>query len=241
MSYNFIETQIMEDKIALITLNRPDKKNAISIEMRYEISDCLKKYDSSPEVGVVIIAGAGSTFSAGFDLKEFKEPGLFENIYQSSSLYHRDVWNFSKPTIAAIENQALGGGFDLATLCDIRICTENAVFGHPEIKFGGPPLFTPLRWIIGNGLARDLCLTGRIINSSEALRIGLVSEIADINIIERAVQIGKTILEAPVSTLKNVKNYMNTTSNLNFEESFIIEHDKQFISRINKLKAENKI
>lgn len=239
MDYNSIKLEIVDDKIAIITLNRPEKKNALSIQMRSEISDCLQKLDSSSEVGVVIITGSGSTFSAGFDLKEFTQPELFENIYISSSQYHRDVWNFSKPTIAAIENQALGGGFDLATLCDIRICTENSVFGHPEIKFGGPPLFTPLQWIIGYGLARDLCLTGRIINSSDAFRIGLVSEIVNINIIERAIQIGKSILEAPISTLKTVKDYMNNNSNLSFEEAFVIEHDNQFVSRINKMK--NKI
>jgi len=236
MDYNSIKLEIHEDKIAIITLNRPEKKNALSIQMRTEISHCLKELDASPDAGAVIITGAGSTFSAGFDLKEFSQPDLFESIYLSSSQYHRDLWNFSKPVIAAIENQALGGGFDLATLCDIRICTENAVFGHPEIKFGGPPLFTPLQWIIGYGLARDLCLTGRIINSSDAFRIGLISEIVSINIIERAIQIGKTILEAPMSTLKTVKNYMNNNSNLSFEEAFVIEHDNQFTARINKMK-----
>lgn len=236
MDYNSIKCEIIDNEIALVTLNRPEKKNALSIQMRSEISDCLKTLDSSSEVSVAIITGSGSTFSAGFDLKEFSQPEIFENIYTSSSHYHRDVWNFSKPTIAAIENQALGGGFDLATLCDIRICTENSVFGHPEIKFGGTPLFTPLQWIIGYGLARDLCLTGRIINASDALRIGLVSEIVSINIIERAIQIGKTILEAPVSTLKTVKSYMNNNSNSSFEEAFVIEHDNQFVARINKMK-----
>lgn len=236
MDYNSIKCEISDNKVAIITLNRPEKKNALSIQMRSEISECLKILDSSSEVGAAIITGSGSTFSSGFDLKEFSQPELFEKIYTSSSQYHRDVWNFSKPTIAAIENQALGGGFDLATLCDIRICTENSVFGHPEVKFGGPPLFTPLQWIIGYGLARDLCLTGRIINSSDAFRIGLVSEIVNTDIIERAIQIGKTVLEAPVSTLKTVKNYMNNNSNSGFEEAFVIEHDNQFVARINKIK-----
>lgn len=236
MDYNTIKYEIIDTTIAIITLNRPEKKNALSIQMRSEISDCLEKMDASSEVGAAIITGAGSTFSAGFDLKEFARPELFEQIYVSSSRYHRDVWNFSKPIIAAIENQALGGGFDLATLCDIRICNENAVFGHPEIKFGGPPLFTPLQWIIGYGVARDLCLTGRIINSSDAFRIGLVSEIVSANILERAIQIAKTILEAPVSTLKTVKKYMSNNSNASFEEAFIEEHDNQFLARINTMK-----
>jgi len=236
MDYNSIKLEIVDTKVAVIILNRPEKKNALSIQMRLEISDCLKKLDSSPDVGAVVITGSGSTFSAGFDLKEFSQPELFEKIYTSSSQYHRDVWNFSKPVIAAVENQALGGGFDLATLCDIRICAENSVFGHPEIKFGGPPLFTPLQWIVGYGLARDLCLTGRIIDSSDAVRIGLVSEVVNTDIVERAIQIAENILEAPASTLKTVKSYMNSNANLSFEEAFVIEHDNQFIGRINKMK-----
>ena len=239
MDYNSIKLEIVDTKVAVIILNRPEKKNALSIQMRLEISDCLKKLDSSPDVGAVVITGSGSTFSAGFDLKEFSQPELFEKIYTSSSQYHRDVWNFSKPVIAAVENQALGGGFDLATLCDIRICAENSVFGHPEIKFGGPPLFTPLQWIVGYGLARDLCLTGRIIDSSDAVRIGLVSEVVNTDIVERAIQIAENILEAPASTLKTVKSYMNSNANLSFEEAFVIEHDNQFIARINKMKTKS--
>ena len=104
MDYNSIKLEIRDNKIAVITLNRPEKKNALSIQMRTEISHCIKELDSSPEVGAAIITGAGSTFSAGFDLKEFSKPELFESIYLSSSQYHRDIWNFSKPVIAAIEN-----------------------------------------------------------------------------------------------------------------------------------------
>jgi enoyl-CoA hydratase len=82
-------------------------------------------------------------------------------IRDSSRRYHLAVWRFAKPTIAAVNGAEFGGGFDLALLCDIRIAGPGAVFAHPEIKIGAPPLFTPLQWIVGAGIARDLCLTGR--------------------------------------------------------------------------------
>jgi len=206
--------------------------------MRNEISTCLNNWADADQIGRVIFTGKGETFSAGFDLKEFGQPALMEEVYKSSASYHRVVWSFKKPTIAAINGKALGGGFDLTTLCDIRICDKFTFFAHPEIKFGGPPLYTPLRWIIGSGLARDLCLTGRKIDSTEAYRIGLVSEVVeDANdLFNRAVSIGKTVLEAPGETLNCVKGYLTENLGKNFEESFCIEHDKLFQEMISKAK-----
>ena len=229
MSFETIVANKTPEKIGLIQINRPAKRNALSIRVRREISDCLNDWIEDPEVGVVILFGTGDMFSAGFDLKEFSQPDLMEEVYLSSSRYHRDVWNFPKPTIAAVEKMALGGAFDLATLCDIRICSESAQFGHPEIKFGAPPLFTPLRWIVGNAMAREICLTGRKFGAGEAYRLGLVSEVVgDGRALERAKQIAGTILEAPMSALITTKRYMTTDSGLGFEESFVNEHDKPF-------------
>lgn len=215
--------------IGIISLNRPERRNAITIKMRREISLCLTEWENSPEVGVVVITGSDKAFSAGFELSDFNQPELFAELLDSSSRYHRDVWSFAKPIIGAINGAAMGGGFDLATLCDIRICSETANFGHPEIKFGGPPIITPLRWIIGEGLARDLCLTGRRINAAEAHRIGLVSEVVPAeHLLERAIQIGQTILEAPLDTILFTKQYFVANSGKSFEEAFYIEHDQAF-------------
>jgi enoyl-CoA hydratase/carnithine racemase len=229
VAFETIQIAVRTDRIGVITLNRPDKRNAISIQMRRELSDCLKSWMYNDTVGVVILTGAGRAFSAGFDLSEFKKPELLFDLYLTSSQYHRDVWYFPKPIIAAVNGQALAGGFDLAKLCDIRICTDAAQFGHPEIKFGSPTLFTPLKWIIGSGLARDLCLTGRVIDAREACRIGLVNEIVETDrLLERAIQIGLTMLEAPDSALQTTKKFFMAHADLGFEESFSIEHDKAF-------------
>ena len=229
MEYKNINVEERRDGIGIITLNRPEKRNAINIQMRREISNCLNDWKQSSEINAVIFTGADSSFSSGFDLKEFSNPDLFDELFDSSSRYHRDVWNFPKPTIAAVNGTAMGGGFDLTTLCDIRLCSKSATFGHPEIKFGAPSIFTPLRWIVGNGIARDLCLTGRKIDSQEALRIGLVSEITENHeLLQRAIQIGEIILQAPLDTIKYTKSYFISNGEKGFDESFYIEHDKAF-------------
>lgn len=229
MEFQTIAPLESPDGIGVITLSRPEKRNAISIRMRREISSCLDHWKDSAAVGAVILTGQGDAFSAGFDLSEFARPDRFEELFASSSQYHRDIWNFPKPTIAAVNGLAVGGGFDLATLCDIRIGSESCAFAHPEIKFGAPPLFTPLRWIVGDGWARDLCLTGRRIAATEAHRIGLLSEVVEADrLLERAVELGRTILEAPPETLRFTKAYLAGHSGRGFEESFRIEHDEAF-------------
>lgn len=226
---SLIQTEVLEGGLGILRLNRPDKRNALSIRVRREISACLDEWKTLDAVRLVILTGNGPTFSAGFDLKEFGEPACYQELFDSSARYHRDVWYFPKPTLAAINGPAFGGGFDLATLCDLRICSEVAAFGHPEIKLGAPPLFSPLRWIVGNGMARDLCLTGRRIDAKEARRIGLVSEVVPATeLVDRAIAMGKSILEAPDLALAATKRYIARASNDEFETAFRIEHDEVF-------------
>lgn len=229
MEYSNIKVDILENEIGMIILNRPEKRNAINIQMRKEISDCLRKWRETSIIRALIFIGAGSSFSGGFDLNEFSNPDCFPELLKTSTDYHLDIWNFPKPTIAAVNGPAMGGGFDLTTLCDIRVCSESAIFGHPEIKFGAPPFYTPLRWIIGEGRARELCLTGRKINAQEAYQIGLVSQIfIDNELLEHAIQVGKTLLEAPTDALRFTKEFFIRNSGKGFEESFVMEHDEAF-------------
>jgi enoyl-CoA hydratase/carnithine racemase len=223
-----ITTQILPSKVGLITLNRPEKRNALSIAMRREISACLAAWKDDPAVGAVVVTGSGSGFCAGFDLDEFRQPDLFPQILESSSQYHRDLWYFPKPLIAAVNGTAVGGGFDLAVFCDIRLCDIEASFGHPEIKFGAPPLWTPLRWIIGDGRARELCLTGRRMQAAEALQAGLVSEVVQPGeVVARAVQVAEGILEAPMKSVLAAKSFF-LKGREEFERAFAVEHDEAF-------------
>ena len=167
------------DGVATLTLNRPDKKNALSIALRDELSDALAQLGNDDRVKAVVVTGAGDAFSSGFDLKEFQrvsEPGFGDKLWASSDRYHRACLEFQLPMIAAVNGVALAGGFDLAVMCDIRIASQTARFGHPEITFGDV-VYGPLCDLVGAAVARDLCFTGRIIDANEALSLRRVSRV----------------------------------------------------------------
>jgi enoyl-CoA hydratase len=127
----------------------------------------------------VVVTGAGDAFCAGFDLKEFDgvgDPAFAEVLWESSDRFHRAVLTFPLPLIAAVNGPALGGGFDLAVMCDVRIAADEARFAHPEIAFGDV-VYGPLHDLVGGAVARDLCLTGRAIDASEALALHVVSRV----------------------------------------------------------------
>ncbi len=224
-----IDTQVEHDGVATLTLARPGRRNALSIKMRDEITQQLDDWAADPAVRVVVLTGAGPTFCAGFDLGEFGQPDLARRIKDSSRRYHLAVWHFPKPLVAAVNGPAMGGGMDLSVLCDCRIASSAAAFGHPEIKFGAAPLFTPLQWIVGLGIARELCLTGRRIDAAEALRIGLVTRVTEpAELLDDAMALARSIIEAPQVALEAAKRYLISSASATFEEAFAIEHDKVF-------------
>jgi enoyl-CoA hydratase len=224
-----IATEVADDGIATLTLSRPERRNALSIKLRNEITEQLDSWATDPAVRAVVLTGAGSTFCAGFDLDEFAQADLAPRIKDSSHRYHLAVWQFPKPLVAAVNGPAVAGGMDLCVLCDFRIASATAIFGHPEIKFGAPPLFTPLQWIVGVGIARDLCLTGRRIDADEALRIGLVNSIGEPDrVLDDALAMARTIIEAPQGALECTKRYLISSPSATFEEAFAVEHDAVF-------------
>lgn len=206
LAYELVRLQ-RDDTVATITLNRPEKRNALNTALRDEIRAALEELEADDGVSVAIITGAGPVFCAGFDTSEFASTPPAEIFAGESAVrYHHRLQHFGKPLVAAINGPAMGGGFDIAALCDVRIAAEGAAFGHPEIKFGAPALFGPLAAIIGGGLARDLCLSGRRIDALEALRIGLVSKVvAPDQLLDEAKAVARTIAEAPAATLRSMK------------------------------------
>ena len=162
--------------VATITLNRPEKRNALSIAVRDAVSDALDRLAADDEVKVVVVTGAGAVFSAGFDLREFEQPELADELWASSDRFHRAWLEFPLPTVAAVNGPALAGGFDLAVMCDVRVASETARFAHPELSFGDV-VYGPLHDLVGGAVARDLCLTGRSMEAPEALTAGLVAAV----------------------------------------------------------------
>jgi enoyl-CoA hydratase/carnithine racemase len=167
------------DGVATLTLNRPEKKNALSIAVRDEFSDALEALTRDDATKVIVVTGAGDTFSAGFDLREFDrldDEGFATTLWASSDRWHRACLEFPLPMLAAVNGPALAGGLDLAVMCDVRVASDTARFAHPEITFGDV-VYGPLHDIVGGAVARDLCFTGRAVDAREALRLHLVSAV----------------------------------------------------------------
>jgi enoyl-CoA hydratase/carnithine racemase len=193
------------DGVAVLTLTRAEKRNALSIALRDQMSDALDQLAAADTTRVVVITGVGEVFSAGFDLDEFAATELAPQLWESSDRWHRTVLTFPLPTVAAVNGAALGGGFDLAVMCDVRICADHAGFGHPEHRFS-QVVYAPLHDLIGGARARDLVLTGRRVDAAEALTLGLVARVVPAeSLLPEAVETAREIAQAPREVLVAMK------------------------------------
>ncbi|MEQ1787231.1 MAG: enoyl-CoA hydratase/isomerase family protein [Acidimicrobiales bacterium] len=197
------------DGVALLTLNRPTKRNALSVELREVGVGVLDDLAGDEAVRAVVVTGAGSVFSAGFDLGEFEtalaDEAFGRRLWASSDDWHRRWIEFPVPTIAAVNGPAIAGGFDVAVMCDMRVVADTATFAHPEIGFGDV-VYGPLHDLVGGAAARDLCFTGRRIDAAEADRLGLVTRHAATDrVVADAVDLAGTVAEAPRTSLVRLK------------------------------------
>lgn len=177
-----LETIIVErrERVGLITLNRPKSLNALNLQLASEVVSTLKDFDADDRIGAVVITGSPRAFAAGADIEEMAEKTLVELLRDDIFADWDQMRFIKKPVIAAVSGFALGGGFELAMLCDTIIATEDAQFGLPEIKLGILPGIggsQRLTKSIGKALAMDLILTGRTINVHEAKSAGIVARI----------------------------------------------------------------
>ena len=193
------------DGVAVLTLTRAEKRNALSIAVRDEMSEALDQLAAADATRVVVITGVGDVFSAGFDLDEFAATELASRLWESSDRWHRTVITFPLPTVAAVNGAALGGGFDLTVMCDLRLCADHATFGHPEHRFS-QVVYAPLHDLVGGARARDLALTGRRVDAAEALTLGLVSRVVPAeSLLPEALETAREIAQAPREVLLAMK------------------------------------
>src|ERR1700678_880244 len=181
---NYQTIQLMHDSgIATITLNRPEKRNAMSFALVRELMAAMDEIETSP-ANVVIFTGTGKAFCAGMDLEELKSlvgKTHEENVKDSSMMatLFRRLYDFPKPTIAAVNGAAIAGGTGIATMCDFTLAVPEAKLGYTEVRIGFVPAIVSsiLVWQVGHKIARDLLLSGRLFDATEAHRYGLVNEV----------------------------------------------------------------
>lgn len=215
MAYQFLKCEEQEG-VAIMTLNRPEKRNALSTALREEIVRCLEELEKKEAVKVVVLTGAGPSFCAGFDLNEFAT-GKMEEILAQAVTYHHKVYTFSKPLIAAVNGPALAGGMDLAVMCDIRIASEAAAFGQPQVKMGILAAYDLIRTVIPEAAAKELCLTGRRMEAQEALKLGLVNRVVP----------GEKLMEKALSLAREVAG---SGASQMMKGQFLKEQPKLFLS-----------
>ena len=212
--YSTLLLEIAEN-LATITLNRPDKRNAISTTMMAELQTVLDEIEKT-HVRVVILTGAGKAFCAGMDLDLLatiakQSPAENQEDSRRIAKLFRRMWSFPRPLIAAVNGAAYAGGCGIATLCDFTLAVPDAKFGYTEVRIGFLPAIVSvfLTRQIGEKRSRDLLLTGRIIDAAEAKEFGLVSEVVPLEgLMERARELAETLIAASPSSLTRAKRLL---------------------------------
>jgi enoyl-CoA hydratase len=208
-STDLLDVAALDDAIWQLRLNRPDQRNALSVQLRDGISDALDSLAGDESIRVVVITGTGPVFSAGFDLKEFDraaEDAAFETaLWASSTRWHETIRRFPLPTIASLNGPALAGGFDLATMCDLRIAARSAYLARPEVEWS-TPLYSIVRDLVGGAMARELSFTNRRLDAEEAQRFGLVNRVVDDDrLAEATLELARQVARPPRDSLMQTK------------------------------------
>ncbi len=206
MSQEFKHLKLSKDQgVATVTLERKDKMNSLSIAVRDEIEQCFNMLADDEETRALILTGGEDTFCPGFDISEVVDKGAKAFTHRILE-YHRKIYGFPKPIVAAVSGFALAGGFDLALCGDIMIGSDTAIFGHPEIRFGVNPLVSPLWRKVGPAKAVEIAITGETIDAAEAHRIGLLIKVVPAEkLLEEAFQIARKLAKIDPQALAAVK------------------------------------
>ena len=227
MGYEFILTEV-KGRVALITLNRPRQLNALNPKLMQELGAALYGFDADDGVGAILITGNEKAFAAGADIgamKDFDFQHAFKSNYITRDWEH--IRNVRKPVIAAVAGYALGGGCELAMMCDIVIASESAKFGQPEINLGvlpGSGGTQRLPRAVGKAKAMDMCLTARMMDAAEAERAGLVSRVVPLEkLMEEALGVAQKIAGYSLPVVMMIKESINRAYETSLSEGVLFE------------------
>lgn len=216
----------IRNQTAIITLNRPDKRNALNSELVNLIKDKITQAESGEEIKSIIITGEGKAFCAGADLKylsQIKNNSAVENEKDSQSLaeMYLKIYNSKKPTIAAVNGAAIAGGCGLATVCDFIVANPSqSKFGYSEVKIGFVPAIVSIFLMkkLGEGKAKQLLLSGEIIDGTTAYQIGLVKYLSE-NVLEKALNLAEQLNANSLESMMMAKQMIHTISSMNVEDA----------------------
>jgi len=228
-SYEFIKTAVVGEKnnVALVTLNRPKALNALCNGLMIELNQALQVYDKDDSIAAIVLTGNEKAFAAGADIKEMQHNTYARSIRTNFLSDWTNVTRIQKPIIAAVNGYALGGGCELAMMCDIIYAGDKAKFGQPEIAIGtipGAGGTQRLTRVVGKSKAMEICLTGNMIDANEAEKSGLVSKVfpAD-QLVDNAVKLGEKIGSHSPLIVQLCKESVNTAYETTLQEGLKFE------------------
>ncbi|HSJ17539.1 MAG TPA: enoyl-CoA hydratase/isomerase family protein [Solirubrobacterales bacterium] len=216
--------------VELVTLRRPEKRNALSIELRVELAEAFERLSEDGGVGCVVLTGAGTAFCSGMDVSQFGgDLDHRRRLVETSTRAFDAVARCRRPVIAAVNGPAVAGGFALALLCDLRIAAGAARFGYPELPRGIPPSYAAARSALPAGVARELCLTGRVIDAHEAVALGIAGDVVDGDVVPRALELGRRIAGLPRDAVLETKHRVVLERDRVW--GFLFDEERQAFSR----------
>ncbi|MBS7525400.1 short-chain-enoyl-CoA hydratase [Fusibacter paucivorans] len=224
-------TIAIENRIGILTVNRPKALNALNSQVLEDLEKAVEAIEANKEIDVVILTGEGKAFVAGADITEMKDMNADEGRTFGAYGMHvfRKIELSSKPYIAAVNGFALGGGCELAMSCDIRVASEKAKFGQPEVGLGITPGFAGtqrLARLVGTGKAKELIFTADIISAVEAEKIGLVNAVvAPDDLMQTAKTMAEKIVANAQLSVRYAKSAINRGSETDIETAMVIEQD----------------
>ena len=228
MSYELIQVRTEAEKVGIITLNRPKQLNALNSELMVEMGAALKIFDADPHIGCIILTGNEKAFAAGADIGAMATYS-YADVYKSDYITRdwETLRSIRKPIIAAVSGFALGGGCEVAMMCDIIIAADNARFGQPEIKLGiipGAGGTQRLPRAIGKAKAMDLALTGRMMDAQEAERAGLVSRVVPLDkLMDEALSAALSICDYSQMAVMSAKESINRAFESSLSDGVMFE------------------